>query len=99
MLTRIANPANSHTALPVLEMVAAAPALPTSIGLLLPSISSLHDEYLDHRPDIFLELADRVATALADLDALETPTEPDEVIGFLAVFADRPTVGLPAKIA
>jgi len=99
MLTRIANPANSHTALPVLEMVAAAPALPTSIGLLLPSISSLHDEDVVHRPDLFLELADRVARAVTDLDALETPTEPAEVVGFLAVFAERRGFGLPDPTA
>jgi hypothetical protein len=99
MLTRIANPANSHTALPILEMVAAAPALPTSIGLLLPSISSLHDEDVVHRPDLFLELADRVARAVTDLDALETPTEPAEVVGFLAVFAERRGFGLPDPTA
>ena len=96
---QIANPANSHTALPILEMVAAAPALPTSIGLLLPSISSLHDEDVVHRPDLFLELADRVARAVTDLDALETPTEPAEVVGFLAVFAERRGFGLPDPTA
>jgi hypothetical protein len=73
--------------------------LPTSIRLLLPSISSLHDEDVVHRRDIFLKLADRVAAAVTDLNALEIPTEPAEVVRFLAVFAERRGFGLPDSTA
>jgi hypothetical protein len=63
---------------------------------LLPSLSSLVDEDVAHRREMFLELADRVDTAARELAALDVRADPSGVVAFLAAFAERRGFELPA---
>jgi hypothetical protein len=88
-------PVLSHPAPPGLA-VTEAPALPTAIRRVLPSIYSLADEDVIHRPEVFLALADRINAAMSDLSELETRADPAEVVKFLALTAERRGFALPS---
>jgi hypothetical protein len=63
---------------------------------LLPSLCSLVDEDVAHRPEMFLELADRVDAAARELWSLDVRADPSGVVAFLAAFAERRGFDLPA---
>jgi hypothetical protein len=62
----------------------------------LPSICSLVDEDVIHRPEAFLALADRINAAVSALAELETKADPAEVVKFLALTAERRGFALPS---
>jgi len=63
---------------------------------LLPSLSSLADEDVAHRREFFLVLAERVDAAVEELRALDTPTDPAEVVSFMTMVAERRGMTLPS---
>jgi hypothetical protein len=93
--TAISVPANPSAGLPALLTASTPPALPTETRRLLPSLCSLADEDVAHRPEMFLALADRVAAAQRELEALAVPADPSGVVAFLAAFAERRGFDLP----
>ena len=72
------------------------PGLPMAILRVLPSICSLVDEDVIHRPEAFLALADRINAAVSALAELETKADPAEVVKFLALTAERRGFALPS---
>jgi hypothetical protein len=62
----------------------------------LPSLCSLADEDVIHRPEAFLALANRVDAAMAELAVLDTQADAAEVVKFLAVVSERRGFALPS---
>ena len=83
--------------LPALLMAGSMPTvqLPTETRRLLPSLSSLIDENVAHRREMFLALATRVDAAVTEIRALDVPTDLTEVVTFLTMIAERRGMALP----
>jgi hypothetical protein len=62
---------------------------------LLPSISSLVDEDVVHRREMFLEIAERVEAVASELELMNVRAAPAEVIKFMTMFAERRGFNLP----
>jgi len=69
--------------------------LPIEIKRLLPSISSLADEDVVHRREMFLEIAESVQLATSELELMDARASPAEVIMFMTMFAERRGFNLP----
>jgi hypothetical protein len=72
------------------------PTLPTAIRRALPSLCSLADEDVIHRPEAFLALADRVDAAMAELTVLDIRADAAEVVKFMVLVAERRGFALPS---
>jgi hypothetical protein len=83
--------------LPALLMAGSMPTvqLPTETWRLLPSLSTLIDENVAHRREMFLALATRVDAAVTEIRALDVPTDLTEVVTFLTMIAERRGMALP----
>ena len=73
-------------------------ALPIVIRRLLPSISWLMDtpDAAVQYPDEVTALSERVDEAMAELSAMQSSTDPAEVVMFLSMMAERRNMALPA---
>src|SRR5688572_10326605 len=69
--------------------------LPIEIKRLLPSISSLADEDVIHRREMFLEIAESIQLATSELELMDARASPAEVIMFMTMFAERRGFNLP----
>ena len=94
LTTKTTATKTEDTALVLLES-SASTALPTAIKRLLPSISSLVDEDVVHRREMFLEIAERVEAAASELELMNVRAAPAEVIKFMTMFAERRGFNLP----
>jgi ADP-ribose pyrophosphatase YjhB (NUDIX family) len=93
----IAQPTKRPIGLPALLTAGTSTIrLPTETRRLLPSLSSLADEDVAHRREFFLVLAERVDAAVEELRALDTPTDPAEVVSFMTMVAERRGMTLPS---